>query len=272
MYRSSRRTLHVVKRALLILILLSPVRGSATTCITVTWSARNFFAAATAAARTVAVSSDSLRVTSTFFGDNVHDGDVIRVSPGLCNQLVTGVEYFVAMRCYADSDCQWIWMQVERAKGFEQYARDRHGVTRFEVMEKLRTWQKRKLSTQEFQRWLATVDARDTGGDLRESLVLAVVEQIESLLEFTVQAEACNPSDAAWLREHGSEIFLERFARLPKYETRIAYEAWLDAHEDARDEWDPKRLADDLELSLETARSWDHTIDCFLRSHREASR
>jgi hypothetical protein len=83
--------------------------------------------------------------------------------------------------------------------------------------------------------------------------------------------ESC-PADVAWLREHGSAIFLERFARLPKQETWIAYEAWLEEHEDAEDEWDSKRLENDLELSLETARSWDHTIDCFLKSHREVSR
>src|SRR5215218_5875194 len=130
----------MVRRALLIIALLSPVRASATSCITISWTARNFLTATTAAARTVAVSPDSLRVTSTLFGKDIHDGDVIRVVPGPCNQIVSGVEYFVSRRCYGDTDCQWNWTEVERSNGFEQYARNRHIVTRSQAMEKLRAW------------------------------------------------------------------------------------------------------------------------------------
>ena len=264
-----------VRRALLIIVLLSAVRASATSCVTVSWTAREFLTSTTTAARVVAVSPDTLRVTSTLFGTSVRDGDVIRVVPGACNQVVPGVEYFVATRCGAKSPCEWNWTEVERSSGFEHYARNRHVVTRAEVMEKLRLWQKRKLSTEGLRLWLSTADTRDSTdstGSRGESLALAVIERIEDLLEFAVQAEACNPADAAWLREQGSAIFLERFARLPRHETLTAYEAWLDEHEDAEDEWDPERLESDLELSLERARSWDHTIDCFLRSHREASK
>jgi len=260
-----------MRRALLIIALLSPVRASATSCVTISWPARDFLTATTAAARAVAVSPDTLRITSTLFGKSVRDGDVIRVVPGICNPIVPGVEYFIATRCSVDSACEWNWTVVERSKGFEQYARNRHIVTRSEVMKKLRGWQTRKLSTEELQRWLSTADARDTDGTSGESLALAVVERIEDLLDFAVQAEACDPSDAAWLREHGSAIFLERFARLPKHETRIAYEAWLDEHDDAEDEWD-QPLENDLERSLEIARSWDHAIDCFLRNHDQVSR
>lgn len=224
----------------------------------------------TDAARTVAVSPDTLRVTSTLLGKRVREGSLLRVVPGICREIVAGAEYFVATRCSANSGCEWNWTGVERSQEFEQYARNRHTVTRSEVMDKLRAWQKRKLSTEELQRWLSTADVRDTTADRRESLALAVVEQIEDLLEFAAQAEACSPADAAWLREQGSSIFLERFAALPRHETRLAYEAWLDAHEDAEDEWDPKQLESDLELSLETARSWNHTIDCFLQSHSGA--
>ena len=224
------------------------------------------------AARALAIGPDTLRITSTLFGKRVHDGDVIRVVPNICRPIVAGVEYYVAMRCPSESECQWDWTEVERAKGFEQYARHRHLVTRSEVMKKLQSWQERKLSAEELQQWLSTADARDGDGTFGESLVLAVVERIEDLLEFAGQAQACDPSDAAWLREHGSRIFLERFARLPTQETRTAYEAWLDAQEDAEDEWNAEKLKSDLELALEGARSWDHTIDCFLKSHREASR
>ena len=261
-----------VRRALLIIALLSPVRASATTCVTISWSARDFFTATTAAARVVAAGSDTLRVTSTLFGKGVRVGDVIRVVPGPCRPIVPGVEYFVATRCSGNSECEWNWTEVEGSKGFEQYARNRHIVTRAELMEKLRAWQRRKLSTEELQRWLSTADARDATATHDESLALAVVERIEDLLDFAVQAEGCHPADAAWLREHGSALFLERFARLPRHESRMAYEAWLDEHEDAEDEWDAKQLEDDLELSLETARSWHHTIDCFLRSPAGVSR
>lgn len=266
----------MVRRALLIIVLLAAVRASATSCVTVSWTARDFLTARTAAARAVAIGPDTLRVTSALFGERVRGGDVIRVVPGTCSPVVAGVEYFVATRCSTDSECQWNWTAVERSKGFEHFARNRHIVTRAEVMEKLRAWQKHKLSTEELQRWLSTADARDSEGTFGESLALAVVERIEDLLEFAIQARTCNPSDAAWLREHGSRIFLERFARLPKQETRIAYESWLDAREDEQedveDEWDPEKLESDLELALESARSWDHTIDCFLRSHAGASR
>jgi hypothetical protein len=261
-----------VRRALLVIALLSAVRASATSCITISWTARTFLTATTAAARAVAVGPDTLRVTSALLGKSVREGDVIRVVPEICHPVVPGVEYFIATRCSGNSVCEWNWTEVERSSGFEEYARNRHIVTRSAVMEKLRAWQKRKLSTQELQRWLSTADARDTTDTTGDSLTLAVVERIEDLLEFAQQAEACHPADAAWLREQGSAIYLERFARLPKHETLIAYEAWLDAHEDAEDEWDPERLEDDLERSLETARSWDQAIDCFLRSHREVSR
>jgi hypothetical protein len=261
-----------LRRALLIVVLLSPLRASATECVTVSWTARDFLAATTTAARAVAIGPDTLRVTSTLFGKEVHEGDIIRVVPGICRPIDVGVGYFVAMRCSSESECQWSWTEAERSEGYEQYARQRHLVTRSEVMKKLEAWGKRKLSTEELQRWLSTADARDGDGTLSESLALAVVEQIEDLLEFAGEAQACDPSDAAWLREHGSRIFLERFARLPKQETRIAYDAWLDAQEDAEDEWDPETLQSDLELALEGARPWDHAIDCFLKSHPEAPR
>ena len=254
------------------IVLLASGRAAATSCVTVSWTARDFLTATTTAARAVATSPDTLRITSILFGSRVKDGDVIRVVPGSCRQLASGVEYYVATRCSTSTGCEWNWTEVERSRGFEEYARNRHIVTRAEVMNQLRAWQKRKLSTEELQRWLSTADARDHTATPAESLALAVVERIEDLLEFAVQAEACNPADAAWLREHGSAIFLKRFARLPKHETRIAYEAWLDEHEDAEDEWDPEQLEKDLELELESARSWDHTIDCFLRTEGEVSR
>lgn len=261
-----------MRRVLLIIAFLSPLRVWATSCITISWTARDFLTARTDAARAVAQSPDTLQVVSTLFGERARDGDVVRVVPGTCHQVVAGVEYFIATRCEVESECQWNWTEVEHKTGFEQFARNRHVVSRSELMEKLRAWQKRRLSTEKLQRWLSTADATDTEGDLRKSLALAVVERIEDLLEFAMQAQACNPSDAAWLREHGSTIYLQRFARLPKQETSSSYEAWLDAQEDAEDEWDPKRLESDLERSLEGARSWDHSIDCFLRSHRETAR
>ena len=263
----------VVRLALLIIVLLSPLRASATECISISLPARDFLTAKTDAARAVGDSPDTLRVVSTLFGARLHDGDIVRVVPSTCRPVVEGVEYFIATRCVVDSECQWNWMKAEHKTEFEQFARNRHVVTRPELMEKLRAWQKRRLSTEQLRRWLSTADATDAEGDLRHSLALAVVERIEDLLEFAVQAEACNPSDATWLREHGSGILLERFARLPKQETQSAYEAWLDEQEDAEDEWeDPERLESDLEQSLESARSWDHTIDCFLRSQRETPR
>lgn len=263
-----------MRSVLLIIVLLSPLRASATSCITISWTARDFLTARTDAARVVAQSPDTLLVVSTLFGTRVHDGDVVRVVPQTCHQVVPGVGYFIATRCGAGSECQWNWTEVEHKKGFEEFARNRHVVSRSELMEKLRAWQKRTLSTEALRRWLSTADAaEDTEGDLRNSLALAVVERIEDLLDFAAQAEACNPSDATWLREHGSTIYLERFGRLPKQDSASAFEAWLDAQEDAEedaeDQWDPERLERDLEQALEEARSWDHTIDCFLRSHRE---
>jgi hypothetical protein len=270
----------VVRCVLLIIVVLSPLGASATQCITIPWTARNFLTAKTDAARAIAQSPATLRVVSTLFGERVQDGDVVRFVPTTCHQVVAGVEYFIATRCAVDSGCEWSWTEVENKTGFEQFARNRHDVTRSELMEKLRAWQKRKVSTEALQRWLSTADATDSEGDLSGSLALAVVERIEDLLEFAVQAEACNPSDATWLREHGSSILLERFARLPKQETSSAYAAWLDEqdeawhdeHEDADAEWDPRPLQSDLERALEDARSWDHSIDCFLRSQRETPR
>lgn len=258
-----------VRRALLIVALLLPIQASANTCITRSWTARSFLSTSSVAARAVGVSSDTLRITAPLFGKELHDGDVIHVVPRNCSQVVTGTKYFVAGRCPVGSACQWNFTEVAHANGFEQYAHDRHVVSRPQVLTKLRDWQKKRLSTEELQRWLASADARDAESS-DESLTLAVVERVEDLLDFSVEAEACSPSDAAWLREQGAGIFLERLARLPKHETRIAYEAWLDEHEDAQDEWDAGRLESDLELSLESARSWDHSIDCFLRGRREA--
>ena len=206
------------------------------------------------------------------FGTRVGVDDVVRVVPTECHQVVPGVEYYIAARCGAGAECEWNWTEVEHKKGFEEFARDRHGVTRSAVMEKLRAWQKYKLSTEELKRWLSTAEARDVEGDLRESLALAVIERIEDLLEFAAQARDCKPSDAVWLREHGSGILLERFGRLPKQETQSAYEEWFVEHEDVEDEWDPERLKRDLEESLDNARSWDHSIDCFLKSHGETSK
>ena len=254
---------------MLIIALLLPSRVTASSCITIAWSARDFLTAKTDAVRAVGQSPDSLRVVSPLFGTRVREGDVIRVVPGSCNRVTPGVEYYVATRCEGDSECEWSWTEVEHKEGYEQFARERHTVSRAQLMEKLRAWQKRKLSTEELQQWLSTADARDSDGARGGSLAFAVIEGIEGLLEFAAQAESCNPSDAVWLREHGSGLFLERFGRLPKQETASAYEAWLNDHEDAEDEWDPERLKSDLEESLERARSWDHTIDCFLRSYRE---
>jgi hypothetical protein len=256
-------------RALLIIALLSPWSASATECITIPWTARNFLTAKTDAARAVAQSPDTLQVVSTLFGTRAHKGDVVRVVSGICHQAVAGVEYFIAARCAAGSECEWNWTEAGQKTGFEQFARNRHVVTLSELMEKLRAWQKRKLSTEALRGWLSTADATDTEGDLGESLALAVVERIEDLLDFAVQAEACDPGDATWLREQGSRLYLELFGRLPQQETRDAYEAWLEEHEDAEDEWDPERLESDLERSLGDARSWDQSVDCFLRSHRE---
>lgn len=135
-----------MRSALLILALLAPIRASATSCITISWTARNFLTATTAAARAVAVSPDTLRVTSALLGKSVGEGDVIRVVPGTCRQLDSGVEYFVATRCPLDSGCEWNWTEVKGSDGFEQYARNRHTVTRSEVMDKLRAWQKRKIA------------------------------------------------------------------------------------------------------------------------------
>lgn len=259
-------------RVLLIIALLSPWSASATECISISWTARDFLTAKTDAARAVAQSPDALQVVSTLFGTRVHEGDVVRVVPSMCHQAVAGVEYFIATRCTADSECQWFWTEAGQKTGFEQFARNRHVVTLSELMEKLRAWQKRKLSTGALRQWLSTADATDTEGALDESLALAAVERIEDLLDFTEQAEACDPGDATWLREQGSRIYLERFGRLPQQETRDAYEEWLEEHEEADDEWDPERLESDLEQSLGAARSWDHSIDCFLRSHRETPR
>jgi len=137
---------------------------------------------------------------------------------------------------------------------------------------KLRDWRKRRRSTDDLQRWLATADAADSDGDLSQSLVLAVVKRIEDLLDFAVEAEGCDTRDATWLRDHGDNIYLARFNRLPRQETLKAYDEWLDAHEGAKDLWNPKHLEDDLERSLESARSWNHTIPCFLRDHPGAAR
>ena len=227
--------------------------------------------ARTDAARAVAMDQGTLRVTSVLFGARVHDGEIIRIESNICRPIVAGVEYFVSSRC-SSSECHWYWYEVERAKGFEDYVRNRHVVTRSEVMMRLRAWQKHKLSTEELERWLSTADERDSKDETGDSLARAVIERIEDLLEFVGQAQACDPSDATWLREQGSQLFLDRFARLPKQETQVAYEAWLDAHEDAEDEWDAEELQSDLELALERARSWDHSIACFLKGRPEGSR
>jgi hypothetical protein len=260
-----------MRRALLMVALVAAVRLSATTCITVSWTARDFFTATTAAARAVGVTSDTLRITAKFHGEIVRNGDVIQVFPSTCSEVTPGVEYFVATRCPSGSGCGWGWTAVAGKKGYEEYARDRHLVTRAEIMEKLRAWRARKMSTEELQRWLSSADASDAADGPADSLTLAVVERVEELLAFAVQAAACNPADATWLREHGSEIYLRHISRLPKYENRAAYEEWLEEQEDAEDEWESERLEDALERSLESARSWDHAIHCFLSGQGEGA-
>jgi len=225
--------------------------------------------AKTDAARATAISSDTLRVTTVLFGTRVRENDIVQITPRTCSPIETGVEYFLAARCPGDSECQWMWIRVDRIKGVDDYARNRHRVTRSELMERLRAWREHRVETEELQRWLSTADADDDDGDLRNSLTLAVIERIEDLLRFSTQAAACRPGDATWLRDRGSRIYLERFGRLPKQETSREYEDWLDAHEGAKDEWDPRRLSDDLERGLEGAHSWDHTIDCFLKRYGE---
>ena len=258
-----------MRNVLWVLVCLLPLRASATSCITRAWTARDFLAAKTDAARVVGQSQDTLVVTSPLFGTRAQKGGVVRVVPDQCHTVLPGVEYFIAMRCTPGAECQWDWTEAAHTTGFEEFAGKRHLVTRSEVVEALRSWQQRRRSTEELRRWLTTADASDAGGDIGDSLALAVVERIEDLLDFFDQAQACQPGDGEWLREHGASLYLQRFARLPKQQTRSAYDAWLDEHEDAEDEWDPRQLEKDLERSLEGARSWSHSIDCFLRTHRE---
>lgn len=258
-----------MRNVLCVIVCLLPFRASATTCTIRGWTARDFLAAKTDAARVVAQSPDTLVVTSPLFGKRAQKGDVVRVVPEQCHTVVPGVDYFIATHCTAGAECQWDWAEVRHTMGFEEFAGKRHLVTRSEVVEALRSWQQRRRSTESLRRWLATADALDAEGDVGDSLVLAVVERIEDLLEFVEQAQACQPGDGEWLREHGASLYLQRFARLPKQQTRSAYDAWLDEQEEAEDEWAPERLEKDLERSLEDARSWSHSIDCFLRNHRE---
>jgi len=210
-----------------------------------------------------------VRITAVLYGSNARADDVITMRPEMCRPgPVVGVDYYVGRLCLSGSGCEWIRVETDHVKGFEDYIKQRHFVNRVQVIEKLRAWGEYRLATADFRRWLATTDADDD--DVRgPSLTLAVVDETEELLDFVQAAESCQPQSVAWFREFGAKTLIDRFGKLPPEEKESAYEAWLDAHEGSEDQWDTQRLEKDLEAALERDVSWSSARTCVRQWQRK---
>ena len=242
--------------------------NAAAECISVTWTPRKFISGSTDVVRAVGTDAFGIRVSQILSGKNVRVGDVVSIPPaGCCASPVAGTEYYARRSCY-QSDCRWQFVEVERGIGFEDYLARRHYVSREEVMQKLRAWRRSALPTEDFVKWLATADVNDSdvAGD---SLAMAAVESAEELLHFVRGAEKCSPGEVAHFQDFGAKVLIDRLARLPRQQKLSEYEAWLDAHPDADDEWDAEQVERDVRAAWKLDAAWRNAEECvYLRPQR----
>jgi hypothetical protein len=227
-------------------------------CITPNLRARSFFHGATNVVRAVGVSEVSVRVTSVIRGP-AKMGDLIGVLPGECRPApVAGSEYVLSQFC-GRYGCSWIWFDVSRFVGMDDYFRDRHMVTRKEVTEKLAAWRHHRIDSKTLRHWIDTSDFDDD--DVKsapESLTSEALDRVRFLLDLFDAAQTCDPAAARGIREDIAGRLLDFLAEFPKQEKESEYDAWLDAHEGEADRWDANALmhfADRVEKEPEWIRA-----------------
>jgi len=237
--------------------------GASAECILVNWTAREFVSHATDLGRAIGASPETATITAVLFGTLGHAGDIVNMPPhGCCPRVVAGTEYYVRTTCPSGSGCEWIRVETDRINGVEDYVRERHRVSRVEVVDKLRAWREYKVPSADFRGWLATADYDDDDVKGGDSLTLAVIKEIEYLLDFVEASESCRPQSVGWFREFGTDALMARFSRLPREEKLSAYEAWLDAHEGSDDLWDSSALQKDVQTARALDPSWKAAEEC----------
>ena len=211
-------------------------------CITPVFEARPIFHRAVNVVRAVAISETGLRVSSVILGTS-KIGDVIRFMPRECRYVSAGSEYVAWQHCIAHADCAWTWFDATRTPGIAEYIRDRHFVTRKQIVAKLAAWRRDEIETPALRKWIATSDVDDDDDvDAPLSLNSEVLDTLEELAAEAEAAERCDPRAARTIRKDLSGDLLDLVAQLPKEEKQSEYNAWLDAHPNEVDRWDETPL------------------------------